>query len=190
MRRAVHMRAVAALRLLVASVASLSAGAAGASFGACGGAGNPERMEQAKAALAPYKKALKATLEKALAEGPEAAIAACAEAAPALATQMSTPAARVGRTSDRLRNPANRAPDWLQPLVADLDGPRLVDLGEGRHGYAEPILLGEMCVTCHGRDLAPGLRATLAARYPEDRATGYAAGDRRGAFWVELAPGR
>ncbi|MBW2376809.1 MAG: DUF3365 domain-containing protein [Deltaproteobacteria bacterium] len=43
-----------------------------------------------------------------------------------------------------------------------------------------------LCVTCHGAELPPDLRARLAELYPEDQATGYAAGDFRGVFWVEL----
>jgi len=34
--------------------------------------------------------------------------------------------------------------------------------------------------------LAPDLKAKLAELYPNDQATGYAAGDLRGVFWVEL----
>jgi hypothetical protein len=43
-------------------------------------------------------------------------------------------------------------------------------------------------LACHGPEeaLQPEVRAALDQRYPEDRATGYAAGDLRGAFWAEV----
>jgi hypothetical protein len=50
----------------------------------------------------------------------------------------------------------------------------------------EPIVVQPMCVTCHGADVAPDLRAKIEELYPDDQATGYAAGDLRGIFWAEL----
>ena len=47
-----------------------------------------------------------------------------------------------------------------------------------------------LCLTCHGAALSPDVEAALAESYPEDHATGYSAGDLRGAFVVErvIAP--
>jgi hypothetical protein len=45
-----------------------------------------------------------------------------------------------------------------------------------------------MCLQCHGANIAPPVAAKLAELYPEDQATGFAAGDFRGLFWVELDP--
>ena len=52
-----------------------------------------------------------------------------------------------------------------------------------------PIVLAPQCLGCHGKvaELAPGVAAVLAQRYPGDLATGYAAGDLRGAFSVRVA---
>lgn len=94
-------------------------------------------------------------------------------------------------SSHRLRNPENAAPDWLVPLI---DGyasggerlPQTVALGEGRAGYAEPITVEPVCLTCHGVELDDAIAAQLAALYPEDQATGFSAGDFRGVFWVEF----
>jgi hypothetical protein len=44
-----------------------------------------------------------------------------------------------------------------------------------------------MCLACHGESLEPAVAAKLAAAYPKDQATGFRAGDLRGAFWVELS---
>lgn len=143
-------------------------------------------VERAQRALGPFKKELRQTLEAALAKGPEAAIVACAEAAPSLAAKASTGGATVGRASTKLRNPRNAPPAWLSPTLAELTAPRLVRLDGGRVGYAEPIILQDMCTMCHGKNIAPDLHERLRATYPNDAATGYAVGDVRGAFWVEL----
>jgi hypothetical protein len=41
-----------------------------------------------------------------------------------------------------------------------------------------------VCTTCHGATVAPDVAAAIAARYPEDRATGFSPGDLRGAFSI------
>jgi hypothetical protein len=98
----------------------------------------------------------------------------------------------VGRTSARLRNPANAPPVWAAPIVARYaDQPKasvdgfVVDLGD-RVGVLRPIRQQPICASCHGPEpaLAPGVRARLAQRYPEDRALGFQEGDIRGWFWV------
>jgi hypothetical protein len=38
------------------------------------------------------------------------------------------------------------------------------------------------CLACHGKEIAPKVAARLAELYPEDAATGYSAGEIRGAF--------
>jgi uncharacterized protein DUF3365 len=99
-----------------------------------------------------------------------------------------------GRTSDRLRNPANAPRAWAAPLVAahagkrskDIDG-FVVDLGD-RIGVLRPISQRAMCATCHGPAdrIAPDVRTAIARRYPLDRATGFKEGEVRGWFWVEM----
>jgi hypothetical protein len=146
------------------------------------------------ATLQPFKKRLMAALQAGLAEGPDRAIDACRIEAPAIAAASGGPGVTVGRSSHRLRNPANAPRPWLQPL---LDGfvaspataaPRALALPGGGVGYVEPILLQPMCVTCHGASLAPAVQARIAALYPGDQATGFAPGDLRGVFWVEFEP--
>jgi hypothetical protein len=62
----------------------------------------------------------------------------------------------------------------------DVDGKHLVRL-------IDPIRVEAPCVACHGpkETIAPAVRDVLAAKYPADEATGYSAGDLRGAFWAE-----
>ena len=99
-----------------------------------------------------------------------------------------------GRTSHRLRNPANVPPAWAASVVRthtgglarDLDG-FAVDLGT-KVGVLRPIAQRPMCASCHGpvEKLSPAVRATLADRYPSDRATGFKEGELRGWYWVEM----
>lgn len=122
--------------------------------------------------------------------GPPAAIEICADRAPDLARAVSTEhGLTIGRTSWRLRNPKNAPPVWAElPLDARPAEPlHLADRG-GRFGAIMPIHVNAQCLACHGAKdaLAPGVAKALAARYPDDAATGFAAGDLRGWFWVEV----
>ncbi len=143
--------------------------------------------------LGPFKRELQQALREGMAEGTAAAISACRVRAPQIAERLSRDGVRVGRTSHRLRNPANAGPGWVAPLLAAyLDdpgerAPRAVPLGGGRAGYVEPILVQPLCLGCHGGSLAPDVAARIRELYPEDRAVGFAAGDLRGVFWAEFA---
>ncbi|MGE0485116.1 MAG: DUF3365 domain-containing protein [Gammaproteobacteria bacterium] len=149
-------------------------------------------LETGAAAVAPFKQRLMATLSAALAEGAPAAVERCHLEAPALAAASAPAGPRVGRTSDRLRNPDNGAPSWVAPLLAAyVEGraapvPRAVAVDAARWGYVEPIVVKPPCLTCHGTALDDAVAAAIRQRYPADRATGYAVGDLRGVFWAEL----
>jgi hypothetical protein len=143
-------------------------------------------------ALAPLKKNLMGALKSALAVSPVAAVEACQIAAPGLPAAASTASVTVGRTTDKLRSPQNAAKPWLLPLLADYAkagpsaAPRAVSIDAKTAGYVEPIYLQPMCLTCHGPSIAPDVAEALSARYPNDQAKGYAEGDFRGLFWVEM----
>ncbi|MDH4108934.1 MAG: DUF3365 domain-containing protein [Gammaproteobacteria bacterium] len=158
--------------------------------------GLPAAGEESAAAegarlLAPFKAGLQQALLAGLQEGPVAAIDACRIQAPGIAAGMSSDVLRLGRSSHRLRNPKNRPPDWVAPLLdAYRDDPANraaldVELPDGRRGYVEPILVQPLCLACHGQALEPAVEAALASAYPEDEARGYEVGDLRGVFWVE-----
>ena len=141
--------------------------------------------------LTPFKQDLQKALKSGLAKGPAEAIQVCRTEAPEIATALSVDGVRIGRSSHRLRNPDNTAPDWVGPIMrAYLDDPanrepRAVELEGNRWGYAEPIIVQPLCLNCHGSRLAPDVAAQVAELYPEDRATGFEAGDLRGVFWLE-----
>jgi predicted Zn-dependent protease len=55
--------------------------------------------------------------------------------------------------------------------------------GQRTYRYMKAIPTAEKpCLACHGKTLAPQVAARLKELYPDDRATGYAAGEIRGAF--------
>lgn len=141
--------------------------------------------------LLPFKKNLQQALLRGLAEGPEQAINVCSLEAPDIAESMSVDGVRVGRTSERLRNPENVSPAWVSPILAayhdkptDLT-PKTVRLDNDRTGYVEAITLQPVCLACHGENLSPAVSAQLDELYPSDRAFGYRDGELRGVFWVE-----
>lgn len=144
--------------------------------------------------------ATKSRLQEAMAAGgPDAAMTACADEAQGLtALAGSSHRASVGRSSLRLRNPQNAGPDWVQAWLTE-QGQRpaegvgglslVVDTDEGRVArILRPIAVGGLCLNCHGapETFTEGVKATLATRYPSDAATGYQAGDLRGAVWAEV----
>jgi hypothetical protein len=149
--------------------------------------------EAGAAAVLPFKKSLKAALVAGLDEGPVNAVSVCRVEAPNLAEKASRARAKVGRTSRKLRNPANAPKPWMEPFLEQYDQdpesrePAVVIIDERTVGYVEPIFVQPLCVTCHGETLAPDLASKIEELYPNDQATGYAAGDLRGVFWVELA---
>ncbi len=134
---------------------------------------------------------LKSALEKG---GPTAAIPVCRERARELATEVSADLdLQIGRTSERLRNPANTAPAWAVSAVTDHGAagtPLALEHGTDGLGVLFPIRIAPACLACHGSEesLGEGVTEALTANYPQDRATGYAEGDLRGWFWVELQP--
>ena len=50
------------------------------------------------------------------------------------------------------------------------------------------IPTGEVCLKCHGSNVAPDVKAAIGELYPEDQATGFKAGELRGAFSVSKKP--
>ena len=148
--------------------------------------------ERGAALLAPFKANLKSALMEGMQNGPAVAIEVCSEDAPRIAASLSVNGVRMGRSSEKLRNPDNAPPAWLVPVLeayASEQGelaPTVVAIDDGRTGYAEPIRVQSLCLTCHGKNLQPDIAARLEALYPEDEATGFSEGDLRGVFWVEF----
>jgi hypothetical protein len=123
-------------------------------------------------------------------DGPVAAIRVCSQEANVIAGEVGGElGVRIGRTSQRLRNPKNTEPNWAAEWVEQGDDqPQAKLLDDGTTVALFPIKLQPQCVMCHGQEeeLAEPVRAALTDFYPLDRATGFNIGDLRGWFWVEV----
>ncbi len=169
--------------LLMAAALTASAGEPSAS-----------RPKAAADAVDALRKQLGAALRGAMEKsGPSAAIEVCRHDAPRITASLRAPGVAVGRTSHRLRNPANAPQPWMKSLLAEYrERPpapgsyRVVDLGDAGRGYVEPIYLKPLCATCHGQSIAPQLLTEIRERYPDDRATGFGLGEFRGLFWAVI----
>lgn len=146
---------------------------------------------------------LGAALEKG---GPVEAMRVCSESAQRVTEELSQrEGIVVRRTALRLRNRANRPDEferaWLtraEVAVAEGRAPEpvyeVVDrAGDGKElRHLRPILFpGGICSQCHGSaaEIGPEVKALLRQRYPDDRATGFAPGQLRGAISVRVLLG-
>ncbi len=122
--------------------------------------------------------------------GPAAAIDVCSQEAVAIAEAVGKEyGVTIGRTSFKLRNPANAPRDWVKPFVEQRsDTPQHVQLDDGSLGALFPIHLKVNCLMCHGQpdDILDVVKPELAKRYPNDAATGFKLDELRGWFWVEV----
>ena len=138
-------------------------------------------------------------LAGALQSSPVEAIGVCRERAPVIAAELArATGAQVGRTALKLRNPANAPLDWQRSVLeafeqqlaggaspASMEFAQTVESGGGlERRWMKPIVTAPLCLGCHGRELAPGVAEALAGEYPRDQATGFEAGQLRGAFYV------
>lgn len=125
--------------------------------------------------------------------GPAGGIAVCRDKAPAVAAHVSeTYGVALGRTSHRLRNPANVAPEWASPYVdAMVEDPTWIGGPDGELGALLPIRLKAECQMCHGpvETIDEEVLAAIHEAYPDDEAVGFVDGDLRGWFWVLTSPG-
>jgi Protein of unknown function (DUF3365) len=141
-------------------------------------------------------------LGQAIAEqGAAAAIDACRIQAPELARAASERSGwQVRRASLKPRHPAAAPDAWerarLEQFEArlaagvspqDLEYAEIVVMeGRSTFRYAKALPTGALCLQCHGpRDtLSQAVREQLDAHYPSDQATGYSAGQLRGALFL------
>lgn len=154
-----------------------------------------ELVAEAQAISGQFVGTLLPTLQAAMqAGGPVQGIEVCSVAAPQIAADLSRESGWVvNRVSLKARNQETAIPDvWEAQVLQDFDRRQqagepvgqinhaaVVD-GELRYMQAQPA--GEQCLTCHGTDISGEVRAALSEHYPQDMATGYLAGQVRGAI--------
>jgi hypothetical protein len=148
------------------------------------------RAEQARDVM--FGRLMNRLQEAMLAGTPVEAIEVCKLDAPRISAEVTdSEDVRIGRTSFRLRNPANQPPEWAESAVRQrLEGPVFASHDSGALGVLLPIRLQPQCVLCHGNEeqIPDEVQQTLARLYPEDEAIGFAPDDLRGWFWVEVTP--
>ncbi|GGF62182.1 Tll0287-like domain-containing protein [Alteromonas lipolytica] len=156
-----------------------------------------EFTSQAKQKAMQLGKTLKMNLQAAVKEGGLTnGVNVCKDIAPAVAAELSTDGWQVGRTALKVRNPSNQPDSWeqtsLMTMVKGLEeGLKPGSLTQvsmddeaGQYRFMAPIMTDSLCLNCHGAELAPAVQAEINQQYPHDQATGFAAGDLRGAFTV------
>jgi hypothetical protein len=154
---------------------------------------------EARALVKQFAATLQGALKGAIADGgPIAAVQVCKEQAPAIAADLSAQSPwEIGRTSLKPRNGALNAPDdWERKTLEQFESrvrngeaamgmtyAEIIATGEGKtYRHMQAIPTGEVCLACHGENVAPALADAIDAAYPEDMARGYKLGDIRGAF--------
>jgi hypothetical protein len=159
---------------------------------------NPN-VAEAKGIIQQFATELQGELKAAMQEGgPVQAIEVCKERAPGIAEELSAQTGwTVGRTSLKTRNVAHNRPDpWEAEVLARFDARQaagedvqtmayaeVVDGEDGkRFRFMKAIPTAEICLACHGQDIAPEVTEALDAAYPDDQARGYEVGEVRGAF--------
>jgi hypothetical protein len=149
-----------------------------------------------KAFVGEMKPLLVSTVQE---QGPAAAIDICADKAPGIAERLAADSGwSIRRVSLQPRNVDTATPDaWEREVLAALadklaagaETPQLnhAEVVDGRFRYMQGQPVEGVCLLCHGTDadISSDVRAALAQRYPDDRATGYGLGDLRGAISLQ-----
>ncbi len=203
------MRLRLALLLLLPPFAIACSSPDSGSAGAPSGSAAPLSKEAAavaaaKSAAGTLGTRLRTRLTDAMNNGGAAnAVQVCsAEAQPMAEAVAKETGARVGRSSVKLRNPKDAPPGWVQTWLL-AQGDKKAEATSGIEGvfdsptgkvarFLKPIAVEGACLSCHGdpAQMSEPIKAAIAAKYPDDKATGYQNGDLRGALWAEVPVAR
>jgi hypothetical protein len=156
--------------------------------------------QASRAAVKALAKELQASLQTSMkASGAVSSLSVCQSVAPAISRSVSAAKAmQVARTSLKYRNPANQPDAWEKAVLTRFEQRKAK--GESIKGmeyselvkhneqlefrYMKAIPTAEVCLKCHGSNIAAPVAARIQQLYPKDKAIGYAAGDIRGAFTI------
>ena len=174
-----------------------------------GAADTDPYQQAAEAASKSFLQQLGKTMKSEMqSNGPVAAVKVCSETAPNMTGEISRNNGwKVTRVGTRVRNPMLGMPDvWEQTVLAQfqqradkgesfqsMSFSEIVDEPDGQYfRYMKAIGVKPLCLTCHGgeNDIPEAVRTVLQQRYPYDEATGYAAGDLRGAVSIKHPVGK
>lgn len=161
----------------------------------------PSWVDEARVGARALGSQLQQALRSAMQDGgPVAGIEVCKLQAPEIADAVSSSRLQVGRTSMKVRNPDNAPDSWETRIMQDFqhrlehgEAPGQLETfairndGERRYGHwMKAIPTQGLCTVCHGTDIGPDVAEAIDAVYPDDQARGFAVGDLRGAFSVEV----
>ncbi len=162
-------------------------------------AGDDAMLGEARKVATSLPPKLLATLQAEIDKsGPEGAILVCKDMAPKIAGEISQQTGwKIKRVSLKARNDARATPDeWEKSALEDFDKraaagepPAQLEKGEkigNEYRYVKALPVQPLCLNCHGSvdQLSPAVQSALGKQYPNDRATGYSAGQIRGAISV------
>ena len=185
------MRAVSIVVLGVALVASLALARPQADV--------PPEVGASREVAQKFSATLKNALQQAIQSGgPVNGITVCHDQAGQIATEQGQKQGMlVGRTSLKVRNPANAADNWELAVLKQFEARKAQgepadkleffdviddDQGKKTFRYMKAIPTGALCLNCHGENISPEVDAKLKELYPNDQARGFKEGDLRGAF--------
>lgn len=123
--------------------------------------------------------------------GVVAAVEFCHESALPLTDKAKSKKLKMGRTSLKIRNPKNTAPQWIKSYLNEASKTtaqnpfkeQVVILQDKSKAFISPLYVTHQCLQCHGK-LGGALKEKINKLYPNDQATGYKAGEFRGFVWV------
>lgn len=159
------------------------------------GESRPGLEDQARDVTRQFTARLLPTLQGALANGgPVEGIKVCANRAPEIAAELSESTGwSVRRVSLKVRNAGQAVPDaWEREILEQFeeeqrqgmtaDALNEVAIVDGEFRYMQAQLTMPLCLNCHGSNLSAEVSDALQQHYPADLATGYKAGEVRGAI--------
>lgn len=163
-------------------------------------ASEEEMIKESQLAIKQLSSELKHTLQKQMKNGGHVnAIAFCNSEAGELTRQLSTQAGwKIARTSLKARNANNKPDAWEKQVlqsfeqrkskgeqIQQLDYSEIIETNnQSVFRYMKAIPTNEPCLSCHGDNLSTEVAEKLKQLYPNDKATGFKAGDIRGAFTI------
>lgn len=157
-------------------------------------------VDASRATTKEFMQTLKQELQAGMqAGGPVNAISVCNLSAPAIANTYSVSRGwDVGRTSLKVRNPANAPDAWERSVLESFEERKAAgeapakmehyevvrEDGVKQLRYMKAIPTAQLCLACHGESVDSITGTRLKKLYPDDQALGYKAGDIRGAFSI------
>lgn len=190
---------LAAFRIIVSAV-----GIATVLTGGMALADSNQREQAAAKVTGAFLQELSAAMKREMSKGgPLEAIKVCGELAPEIANRLSRENGwRVTRVGTRVRNPLLGMPDaWEQKILGEfaaraakgeaftnMTHSEVVSEPGGQYfRFMKPIAVQPKCLLCHGPNetIPESIQNVLTKHYPFDVATGYKAGDLRGAVSIK-----